>query len=113
MVSGVDGDGRPREVAERDDRHPLASGVGVAPGREPVELFACDVQVTGLGAIESLVLVVPLMMVLGYVLQRGLLDRALGRGVLPPVLVTFGLAVILQNVLLQVYLIENRLVNHL
>ena len=42
---------------------------------------------------EPLIVVVPLMMVGGYVLQRGLLNRTLEGGVLPPLLVTFGLAV--------------------
>lgn len=35
----------------------------------------------------------------GYALQRGLLNRALGRGELPPLLVTFGLAVVIVNAL--------------
>jgi branched-chain amino acid transport system permease protein len=61
------------------------------------------VEATGISPILSLVAVVPLMMVGGYLLQRLLLNFTLGRGVLPPVLVTFGLAVILQNVLLSVY----------
>jgi branched-chain amino acid transport system permease protein len=66
------------------------------------------VQLTGLGPLESLAIVVPLMMALGYVLERGLLEPLLGRGVMPPVLVTFGLAVILQNVLLGAYSADSR-----
>ena len=66
------------------------------------------VRLTGLGPIESLLAVVPLMMVLGWVMQRYLLDRTLGRGVLPPVLVTFGLAIVLQNVLLYGYTADSR-----
>ena len=61
------------------------------------------VSLTGIGPIESLVLVVPLMMVLGYLLQRGLLNFTLRGEVLPPLLVTFGLAVIIQNGLLTVF----------
>ncbi|MGY1625183.1 branched-chain amino acid ABC transporter permease [Geodermatophilus sp. SYSU D00965] len=49
----------------------------------------------------TLLLVVPVMAALGYVLQRGLLDRALRGGELAPLLVTFGLAVVLQNLLLE------------
>ena len=60
-------------------------------------------QIGGIGPIESLVLVVPLMMVLGYLLQRGLLNFTLRGEVLPPLLVTFGLAVIVQNGLLTVF----------
>jgi len=49
----------------------------------------------------ALVLVVPVMALVGYVLQRGLLDRALRGGELAPLLVTFGLAIVLQNLLLE------------
>src|ERR1700680_5042707 len=51
-------------------------------------------QALGLEAISSLVLVVPAMAALGYVLQRGVLNRTLGEDLLPPLLVTFGLSVI-------------------
>lgn len=61
------------------------------------------VEATGVNPLVSLLVVVPLLMVGGYLLQRLLLNFTLGRGVLPPVLVTFGLAVILQNVLLGAY----------
>src|SRR3990172_2875078 len=53
----------------------------------------------GLSPWLSLLLVVPLLFLLGLLLQRGLLNRALGRGVLPPLIITFGLSVITQNVL--------------
>lgn len=61
------------------------------------------IEATGVGPIVALIVIVPVMMIGGYVLQRGLLNRTLDGGVLPPILVTFGLAVILQNVLLGVY----------
>lgn len=61
------------------------------------------VEATGINPLLSLVAVVPLMMIGGYLLQRLILNYTLERGVMPPVLVTFGLAVILQNVLLGVY----------
>ena len=49
-------------------------------------------------------LVVPLMFGVGYLLQRGLLNYTLrGGDPLPPVLVTFGLSIILQNLLLEVF----------
>ena len=47
-----------------------------------------------------LVLVVPLMALLGYGLQRLVVEKTLGEDLLPPLLVTFGLAVIIQNGLL-------------
>lgn len=51
----------------------------------------------------ALLVVVPLMGVTGYVLQRFLLNKTLGNDILPPLLVTFGLSVILQNTLLEIY----------
>jgi branched-chain amino acid transport system permease protein len=59
------------------------------------------VQDTGLNPFSSLVIVVPVMFVLGYALQRGLLNFTLSGGLLPPLLVTFGISVIIQNGLLQ------------
>ncbi len=61
------------------------------------------VMATGLHPLAALLLVVPAMAVLGYVLQRGILNRTLGTDLLPPLLVTFGLSVILQNGLLELY----------
>ncbi len=61
------------------------------------------IEATGVGPFVSLIVVVPLMVVGGYVLQRGLLNRTLDQGVMSPILVTFGLAVVLQNVLLTLY----------
>ena len=39
----------------------------------------------------------------GYLLQRYLLQRVLGNGTLPPILVTFGLSIMVQNFLQGVY----------
>lgn len=56
----------------------------------------------------SLLVVVPLLAGVGWVLQRGLLDRALRGGELAPLLVTFGLAIILQNLLLESFSANTR-----
>jgi branched-chain amino acid transport system permease protein len=66
--------------------------------------------VNGLGVdpFTALLLVVPMMAVLGYLLQRGLLNFTLGPSILPPLLVTFGLSVIIQNVLLEVFGADTR-----
>jgi branched-chain amino acid transport system permease protein len=61
------------------------------------------VQALGVNPLLSLVVVVPVMAALGYALQRGVLNRTLGDDVLPPLLVTFGLSVIIQNALLEVF----------
>lgn len=57
----------------------------------------------GLHPLMALVIVVPVMAVFGYVLQRTILNRTLGDDILPPLLVTFGLSVILQNGLLTLF----------
>ncbi|CAN7548055.1 branched-chain amino acid ABC transporter permease [Rhizobium leguminosarum] len=44
-----------------------------------------------------------MMFALGWGLQRLILERVLGHGEMPPLLVTFGLSIILQNVMLQVF----------
>jgi branched-chain amino acid transport system permease protein len=69
------------------------------------------VQVTGMHPLLSLVLVVPLAMCFGYALQRLILSRTLGKGILPPLLVTFGLSVILQNGLLELFTADSRKLN--
>jgi branched-chain amino acid transport system permease protein len=58
-------------------------------------------QGTGLDPIASLVVVVPAMFALGYAIQRGLLNQTLSGGLLPPLLVTFGISIIIQNGLLE------------
>ena len=45
----------------------------------------------------------PLMLAFGYLLQITLLDRSLRGGQLVPLLTTFGLAVVIQNGLLQIF----------
>lgn len=57
----------------------------------------------GLHPLLALLLVMPTMAGLGYALQRLVLNRTMGEDILPPLLVTFGLSVILQNTLLMGY----------
>ena len=66
------------------------------------------VQVTGLHPFVAAIIVVPLMAVFGYGLQRFLLNPTLGKDLLSPLLVTFGLSVILQNGLLAGYTADSR-----
>lgn len=65
---------------------------------------------TGLGInpLLALVIVVPVMALIGYGLQRGLLNRTLGDDLLPPLLVTFGLSIIIQNGLLELFTADSR-----
>lgn len=69
--------------------------------------LAC-VQRLGLSPLASLVVVVPAMAALGYALQRLLLNRTLGGDILPPLLVTFGLSIVVQNALLQAFSADSR-----
>ena len=65
-------------------------------------------ETLGVGPLTSLALVVPLMAVIGYALQRLVLNRTLGEDLLPPLLVTFGVSVIIQNGLLAVFTADSR-----
>lgn len=58
---------------------------------------------TGLNPFLILPLVVVVMFGLGYLLQRTTLNRALGHDILPPLLITFGMSVIIQNGLLELF----------
>lgn len=62
----------------------------------------------GIHPFVALLLVVPLMAGFGYVLQRSILNRTLGDDILPPLLVTFGLSIIIQNLLLTVFSADTR-----
>ena len=63
---------------------------------------------TGLHPVLALAVAVPLMAGMGYAIQRFALNRTLGPDILPPILVTFGLAVVIQNVLLTVFSSDTR-----
>jgi branched-chain amino acid transport system permease protein len=63
---------------------------------------------TGLGVLGATLIVLPLFALLGYVAQRGLIQRSLSVGPLSTLLVTFGLSIIIQNVLLQGYSADTR-----
>jgi branched-chain amino acid transport system permease protein len=56
----------------------------------------------------SLVFVIPIMAVVGYGLQRGLFNRTLGDDLMPPLLVSFGLSIILQNGFLWLFSADNK-----
>jgi len=71
-------------------------------------LAVVAVESLGLHPFVALGLVVPLMAALGYALQTLVLNRLLGQGILPPILVTFGLSIIIQNALLEVFSADSR-----
>ena len=53
-------------------------------------------------------LAMPAMFAVGFGLQQLLLNRTLGRDLLPPLLVTFGLSIIIQNGLLEAFTADSR-----
>jgi len=65
-------------------------------------------ETLGINPLASLAFVVPAMALIGYALQRGLLNQTLGDDLLPPLLVTFGLSVIIQNGLLELFTADSR-----
>ena len=69
------------------------------------------IQVTGMHPLLSLILVIPIAMGCGFALQYGILNRTLGKDILPPLLVTFGLSVIIQNGLLELFTVDSRKLN--
>jgi branched-chain amino acid transport system permease protein len=65
-------------------------------------------QTLGIGPLPAILIVVVIMALLGYILQRGLLNFTLGDDILPPLLVTFGLSIIIQNALLMLFTADSR-----
>jgi branched-chain amino acid transport system permease protein len=66
------------------------------------------VSTLGLNPFLAALLTAPLMFALGWALQRVVLNRVLGKDILPPLLVTFGLSVALQNGLLEAFSADTR-----
>jgi branched-chain amino acid transport system permease protein len=58
---------------------------------------------TGMSPFWALLLALPVMLALGYGLQVTLFARSLRSGELTPLLTTFGLAIVIQNALLQIF----------
>ncbi len=72
-------------------------------------------SVTGLGlnpAITMLFLV-PIAATFGYALQRGVLNGTLGADPMPSLVVTFGLSIVIQNLLLEIFSADTRSISAL
>ena len=59
----------------------------------------------------AFVVIVPLFALIGYILQRTLLQKAIDRDPFTTLLVTFGLSVIIENLLLEIYSANGQSVN--
>jgi branched-chain amino acid transport system permease protein len=68
-------------------------------------------EALGVNPLLSILAVAPMMAAIGYALQRGVLNRTLGDDLLPPLLVTFGLSIIIQNGLLELFTADSRKLN--
>ena len=71
-------------------------------------LILTIVTVTGLNPFLAVVLAAPVMFALGWALQKFVLNRTLGKDILPPLLVTFGLSIVVQNALLEGFSADSR-----
>ena len=65
----------------------------------------------GLDPFLATLLAAPLLFAFGYALQRLLLNHTLGGDILPPLLVTFGLSIIVQNGLLEGFSADSQRLN--
>jgi branched-chain amino acid transport system permease protein len=63
---------------------------------------------TPVNLLGATIVVIPAFAALGYLTQRGLIQRASRVGPLSTLLVTFGLSIIIQNLLLQAYSADTR-----
>ena len=66
-------------------------------------LSAVFAKMLGIPPLMTLIIIVPIMFFVGYFVQAGLVNRVIGRGDEPPLLVTFGLSFIIANVLLLLF----------
>jgi branched-chain amino acid transport system permease protein len=65
-------------------------------------------QTLGIDSVLAFAIAVPLMFAVGFALQAFLLNRTLGPDMLPPLLVTFGLSIVIQNGLLAAFSADTR-----
>ncbi len=66
-------------------------------------LSALSTGILGLHPLITIIIVAPVMFVFGYIFQVGIVNRVIGKGDEPPLLVTFGLSILLQNLMLLIF----------
>ena len=71
-------------------------------------LILVIVSTLGLSPWLAVLIAMPLMFAVGYLLQRLVLNRTLSDDILPPLLVTFGLSIVIQNALLEGFSADSR-----
>lgn len=66
-------------------------------------LILTVVNLLGLNPFLAALIAAPVMFAVGWGLQRFILNRVIGKDILPPLLVTFGLSIALQNGMLETF----------
>ena len=71
-------------------------------------ILACYISLIVMGVAQtsplvSLIIVVPIMFFIGFGVQKTMLNKVIGRGDEPPLLITFGISIIIQNLLLYFF----------
>ncbi len=67
----------------------------------------------GMNPVVTLLVMLPLAAGVGYVLQRGVLNAMLSTDPMPSLVVTFGLSIIIQNLLLEIFSADTRSISAL
>ena len=62
----------------------------------------------GVNAFAAMAIVIPLAFAFGYVIQRYVLNHTISKDPLPSLVVTFGLSIIIQNLLLEIFSADTR-----
>jgi branched-chain amino acid transport system permease protein len=62
----------------------------------------------GLSPFAATLAALPIMFIAGFALQYLLLNRTVGRDLLPPLLITFGISIIIENGLLELFSADSR-----
>jgi branched-chain amino acid transport system permease protein len=71
-------------------------------------LILVIVSALGISPFLALFIAIPIMFAIGWALQFVVLNRTLGEDILPPLLVTFGLSIVIQNALLEAFSADSR-----
>jgi len=88
--------------------------VNAAHGDIMVLLGLCGIALTawlGIGPYAAMAMLTPIAVLLGYALQRVVLNRVIGDDPLPSLIATFGLSTAIQNLLLEVFSADARSLN--
>ncbi|MQT15587.1 branched-chain amino acid ABC transporter permease [Segnochrobactrum spirostomi] len=62
----------------------------------------------GLAPVTVLLILVPLAVIMGWLLQKAILNKVVGSDPLPSLIATFGLSIALQNLMLQIWSANSR-----